>query len=88
MAASGSGYGMEDCEEGIPTEYALLSVLAAFAVAFGILYMASTTNTGRKKREITISDQIQDILWMSKISLYVPTYNLTKQIPNLISRKN
>ena len=69
MAASGSGsgsgpgYGME-CEAGIPTELALLSVLAAFAVAFGILYMASTTNTGRKKRDLSISDQIGDILWM------------------------
>ena len=65
-AASGHG-GYNYCEQGIPTETALLALLAAFGVAFAILYMASTTNTGRrKKRELTISDQIADVLWMSK----------------------
>ena len=51
---------------GIPTETALLALLAAFGVSFAILYMASTTNTGRKKRELLISDQISDILWSGK----------------------
>ena len=64
-AASGHG-GYNDCEQGIPTETALLSLLAAFGAAFAILYMAATTNVRRKKREITSSDQIADVLWMSK----------------------
>merc|ERR1739848_34372 len=57
--ASGGGH----CESGVDVEVAILSVLAAFGVSFAILYMASTTNTGRKKRELTISDQISDVLW-------------------------
>ena len=66
LVGAASGHGGYGCEQGIPTETALLALLAAFGVAFAILYMASTTNTGRrKKREITISDQIADVLWMS-----------------------
>ena len=67
-AASGHG-GYSECEQGIPTETALLSLLAAFGAAFAILYMAATTNKGRRKRhdtKIPISDQIADVLWMSK----------------------
>ena len=67
-AASGHG-GYNDCEQGIPTETALLSLLAAFGAAFAILYMAATTNKRRRKRRETnlpISDQIADVLWMSK----------------------
>ena len=68
--ASSSGYGGHICEQGIPLDIALLSLLAAFGVSFAILYMASTTNTGRKKRsELSIFDQIQDIAWKSKILL-------------------
>ena len=68
--ASSSGYGGHICEQGIPLDIALLSLLAAFGVSFAILYMASTTNTGRKKRsESSIFDQIQDIAWKSKIHL-------------------
>ena len=62
-----SGFGGDYyCEEGIPTEAALLALLAAFAVSYAILYMASTTNTGRKKRELSLRDQIQDIFWGGK----------------------
>ena len=43
----GSGFG---CEEGVPTEAALLATLAAFGISFGILYKASTTNMARRKR--------------------------------------
>ena len=64
--ASSSGYGGHICEQGIPLDIALLSLLAAFGVSFAILYMASTTNTGRKKREDnSITDKIQDVLWIS-----------------------
>ena len=67
-AASGSGY---YCEEGIPTEAALLMVLAAFAISFGMLYMASTTNkpSGRKIRDgSAVSDinKFADIFWKGK----------------------
>ena len=58
-AASGGGY----CEPGIDTELALLTVLGAFGVSFAILYMASSTATGRKKREDnSISGHIMDVL--------------------------
>jgi len=46
-----SGYG-GDCPEGIPVEFGLLSILAAFGAAFGILYMALTIKLGgRRKRQ-------------------------------------
>ena len=49
-ASSGSGYGGY-CPEGVPTEFAMLSILAAFGVSFGILYRTFTLETGgRKKR--------------------------------------
>ena len=68
-----SGFGGGYCEEGVPTEAALLAVLAAFAVSFGILYMASTTNmAGRKKRsgkdEPTWTEKVQDVLWKGDFS--------------------
>ena len=46
-AASGDGY---YCPEGVPVELGLLSILAAFGVAFGILYMALTIATGRRRK--------------------------------------
>ena len=46
-AASGDGH---YCPEGIPVELGLLSILAAFGVAFGVLYMALTIATGRRKK--------------------------------------
>ena len=68
LVAAASGYGGY-CEQGVSIEIALLSLLAAFGVSFAILYMASTTNTGRKKREdVTVTDQIEDIMWMSKFT--------------------
>ena len=70
-AASGSGFGGHYCEEGIPTEAALLIVLAAFAISFGMLYMASTTNkaSGRKKRDGSAVSDINifaDLFWQGK----------------------
>ena len=51
LAASGSGYGHTECPQGIPIEFALLSILAAFGAAFGILYVALTQQTmGRRRR--------------------------------------
>lgn len=69
MAASGhGGY----CPEGIPAEFALLSILAAFGVAFGVLYRALTLTTGSKRRRRNIeanfdifmfSDILGDLTW-------------------------
>ena len=68
MAASGhGGY----CPEGIPAEFALLSILAAFGVAFGVLYRALTLTTGmaRKRRDLQqfdifmFSDILGDLTW-------------------------
>ena len=54
VAASGGGYGHTECPQGIPVEFALLSILAAFGVAFGVLFMALTQQTmGRRRRRST-----------------------------------
>ena len=45
-----SGYGHQSCPAGVPVELALLSLLAAFGVAFGVLYTALTQITGRRRR--------------------------------------
>ena len=47
-----SGYGGH-CPEGIPVEFGLLTILAAFGVAFGILYRALTLKVGRRRRSVT-----------------------------------
>ena len=50
-AFSGSGgYGHESCPAGVPVELALLSILAAFGVAFGVLFTALTQITGRRRK--------------------------------------
>ena len=57
VAASGGGYGHTECPQGIPVEFALLSILAAFGVAFGVLFMALTQQTmGRRRRRSTDGD--------------------------------
>ena len=45
-----SGYGHQSCPAGVPVELALLSILAAFGVAFGVLYTALTQITGMRRR--------------------------------------
>ena len=78
-AASGHG-GYSHCPEGVPVEFALLSILAAFGVAFGVLYRALTIITmGRKKRAVERKEdgpdinkvgfgfKIADLLWFGKI---------------------
>ena len=47
--SGGGGYG-DSCPEGVPAEFAILSILAAFSVAFGVLYIALTMKTGKRRR--------------------------------------
>ena len=82
VAASGGGYGHTECPQGIPVEFALLSILAAFGVAFGVLYMALTQQTmGRRRRRSTDGDgedaegvvgdlafKFGDILWAGEFA--------------------
>ena len=57
-AASGSGFGGHYCPEGVPVELGLLSILAAFGVAFGVLYIALTlTTAGRRKKRSKEDEQ-------------------------------
>ena len=56
VAASGGGYGHTECPQGIPVEFALLSILAAFGVAFGVLFMALTQQTMGRRRRSTDGD--------------------------------
>ena len=60
-AASGSGYG-GGCPEGVPVEFAILSILAAFAVSFGILYRTFTLETGgRRRRRFSFDGNVDKI---------------------------
>ena len=64
VAASGhGGY----CPEGIPAEFALLSILAAFGVAFGVLYRALTLTTGMKRRRRDAGSSEFDIFMFGDI---------------------
>ena len=52
----------------------MLATLAAFAVSFGILYMASTTNMARRKKRqdspTTYFGQLADILWQGLFCIF------------------
>ena len=71
LVAAASGYGGY-CPEGIPAELAILGLLGAFAVAFGVLYRAVTLKTaGRRKRRDTEDSmdyvgKLQDFIWIGK----------------------
>ena len=62
---------------GIPTELALLSLLAAFGAAYGILYTTSTNpaNQGRRKKRSTksttvnLEDKVLDLVWLGNIAV-------------------
>ena len=64
--SGGGGY----CPDGIPVETAVLAALAAFGVAFGILFRAVTIATGgRKKRELSGNDE--PISFMDEIGAHL-----------------
>ena len=84
VAASGGGYGHTECPQGIPVEFALLSILAAFGVAFGVLYMALTLQTMGRRRRSTgegegeeqyggdLAFKFGDLLWAGELLCFGP----------------
>ena len=79
MYGSHSGGGHSSCPAGVPVEFALLSILAAFGVAFGVLYQALTIITGRRKKrnaeedagtepepEVGFVFRFADFLWLGE----------------------
>ena len=70
LVASESGYGYQHetsiCPEGVPVEFALLLLLAAFGVAFGVLYRALTLTTGKRKKRagyLVFDSPLADLFW-------------------------
>ena len=52
----------QSCPAGVPVELALLSILAAFGVAFGVLYTALTQITGRRrKRSVDLVEKVTPV---------------------------
>ena len=86
MYGSFSGGGHSSCPAGIPVEFALLSILAAFGVAFGVLYQALTIITGRRRKrdvpelgeggeigpdpEVGILFRFADVLWLGEFTSF------------------
>ena len=81
LEAAPSGYGYEPvhtsfCPDGVPLEFALLSLLAAFGVAFGVLYVALTMITGRRRRSVgragyeanflLLESNMADMIWSGR----------------------
>ena len=79
LAAAGSGYGgggHDDttyCPEGVPVETALLSILGAFAAAFGLLFTTITmiTMMGRRrkkrdKQENSRKSILNEMVWFGR----------------------
>ena len=70
----GGASGFGGCEQGVPTEAALLAILAAFGVSFGILYKTSTTTPTmrRKKRsdekDLNYGDLLMDVVWKGNLN--------------------
>ena len=71
FGAASSGYG--HCPEGVPVEFALLSILAAFGAAFGFLYRGLTLKTaGRRKTDFgsftfsSFVEETADYFWAGR----------------------
>ena len=87
--AFSSGGGYSTCPEGIPAETAILTLLGAFGLAFGILYRAVTlAGRRRKKRDIIsvvgntepqslmdeISNHLADLYWWGMCMYFIMIY--------------
>ena len=98
LSGAQDGYGYEQvftsfCPDGVPLEFALLSLLAAFGVAFGVLYVALTMGKRSLARDIDdekeydgdiimfLGSQLADLLWSgtSVQSISSAHGNLTQQ---------
>ena len=67
LSAAQDGYGYEQvhtsfCPDGVPLEFALLSLLAAFGVAFGVLYVALTMGKRSLARDVSSEEEEGDII--------------------------
>ena len=76
LVASESGYGYETsiCPEGVPVEFALLLLLAAFGVAFGVLYRALTLTTGKRRKRagyLVFDSPLADLFWSGWSNAYL-----------------
>ena len=76
LVAAPSGYGHDEyeygtihtsfCPDGLPLEFALLTLLAAFGVAFGVLYTALTLTTmgrGFDDDDSPLESHLFDFVW-------------------------
>jgi len=99
--AFSSGGGYSTCPEGIPAETAILTLLGAFGLAFGILYRAVTlAGRRRKKRDIIsvvgntepqslmdeISNHLADLYWWGMCLYFIMIYLISYDI--IIMLKN
>ena len=63
------------CPDGVPLDFALLSLLAAFGAAFGILYVALTQAQGRRRRSagtgtfLVLNTELADLVWSGRTSM-------------------
>ena len=93
--AFSSGGGYSTCPEGIPAETAILTLLGAFGLAFGILYRAVTlAGRRRKKRDIIsvvgntepqslmdeISNHLADLYWWGMCLYFIMIYLISYDI--------
>ena len=79
LAAAGDGYSSHTsyCPDGVPLEFALLTLLAAFGAAFGVLYIALTmAGGGRGSSEgdasygdsfLLLGSHLADLAWSGMI---------------------
>ena len=64
------------CPDGVPLDFALLSLLAAFGAAFGILYVALTQQGRRRRRRskeygesgtfLVFNTELADLVWTGR----------------------
>ncbi len=71
LDAAASGYGY--CPDGIPVEIAICGILAAFAVAFGVLYRAVTLKTAKRRKRSDIAPENDIVKMKNKLADFVWT---------------
>jgi hypothetical protein len=69
VASPSGGYGYSTCPDGVPVELALLTLLAGFGTAFGVLYRGLTQRTnGRRRRSgyRVFDGPLADLFWSGR----------------------